>query len=73
MLASFLLCQAGKRPVQCGFKCNECFSQDIYYDHVCDACGKTLLDEELRPDGEHEFCADCAGKIIKEAYYKEGL
>lgn len=71
MLASFLLCQAGKRPAQCGFKCNECFAQDIYYDHVCDACGKILLESELTPDGEPEFCADCASKIIKSAYYKE--
>lgn len=66
-----LMCKAGKRPAQCGFTCDSCFSRDVIYGHVCDKCGIELYDDECSENGEPEFCASCAGKIIKEAYYKE--
>lgn len=54
-----LMCKAGKRPAQCGFRCQQCYAHDSIIIHVCDKCKVELYDEEYKFDGSPELCSKC--------------
>lgn len=63
MRQTVLFCKSGRHPVQCGFKCAECFRHEVRIIDTCDKCGIELVfDEEIN------LCRNCMKKenIIKE-------